>query len=91
MPPPSFVFGYVPDSQITFNFPFKGALRLLSMKRNILFSAYDNKNILQTAENPLGIILLQGGVILSLSLRFYCVISIALNVTPCSYLNKRAK
>jgi len=91
MPPPSFVFGFVPDSQTTFNFPFKGALRLLAMKRNILFSVYDNKNSPQTAENPLGIILLQVGALLSLSLRFYCVITFALNVTPCSYPNKRAK
>jgi len=59
--PLSFVFGYVPDSQTTFNFHFKGALRLLAMKQNILFSAYDNKNSPQTAENPLGIILLQVG------------------------------
>jgi len=40
------------------------------MKRNISFSAYDNKNNPQTAENLLGIILLQVGAIFSLSLRF---------------------
>jgi len=61
MPPPSFVFGYVPDSQTTFNFPFKGALRLLAMKRNLLISAYDSENSPQTAKDPLGIILLQVG------------------------------
>jgi len=55
MPPPSFVFGYVPDSPTTFNFPFKDALRLLAMKRNLLISAY-YKN-----EDPPGIILLQVG------------------------------
>jgi len=61
------------------------------MKQNILFSTYDNKNSPQTAENPLGIILLQVGSILNLSLRFYCVISFVLNMTPCTYTNRRAK
>jgi len=61
LPTPSFVFGYVPDSQTTFNFLFKGAFRLLAMKQNLLISTYDNKNSPQTDENPLGIILLQVG------------------------------
>jgi len=58
---PAVVFGYVPDFQTTFNFPFKGALRLLAMKRNLLISAYDKENSTQTAKDPLGTILLQIG------------------------------
>jgi len=61
MPPSSFVFDYVPGSQTRFNFPFKGAFRLLAMKRNLLITAYDNENSPKTAEDPLGIILLQVG------------------------------
>jgi len=62
MPPPSFVFGYVPDFRLRqFYFPFKSALRLLAMKRNLLISAYDNENSPKTSEYPLGIVLLQVG------------------------------
>jgi len=42
-PPPSFVFGYVPDSRTTFNFPFKGVLRLFATKRNLLISIRQRK------------------------------------------------
>jgi len=56
-----FGFDYVPDSRTTFNFPFKGALRLLAMKRNLLISVYDNENSPQTAKDSLGIILHQVG------------------------------
>jgi len=47
----------MPDSQITFNFPFKGAFRLLTVKRNLFISAYDNENSLQTVEDLPEIIL----------------------------------
>jgi len=51
----------VPDSQTTFNFPFKGALQLLAMKQNLIISAYDKEISPQTAKDTLGIILFQVG------------------------------
>jgi len=54
MPPSYLVFGYVPDSQATSNFPFKAALRLLAMKGNLLISTYNNAISPQNAEDSLG-------------------------------------
>jgi len=50
MPPPTFVFGYVPQTR--FNFPFKGGCSRTPGYEINLISAYDNENSLQTAEDP---------------------------------------